>query len=241
MRELTRYLTGWFPRNLCGGRQQAFVARGELVVVEASLFMGKNQRANDIIDIVAQSEMFCPHFHIPLQSGDDDILKNMRRPYTAAFFAERVRRIHRRLPAASIGADILVGFPGESDAAFRHTLGLIESLPLTYLHVFPFSSRPGTPADKYPQKVPQNTIKERCEKMRRLGNEKKRIFYETFMGKTVEVLIESKRDKSTGLLKGITSNYIPVHVVGKDDLFNKMVQVNIEKIKKNNTVFGIQY
>ena len=198
-----------------------------------------HELTQDIIELVAETDIFCDHFHIPLQSGDDGILKKMHRPYTNASFRDLIVNIKDQVATAAIGVDILIGFPGETEKAFENTYSLIEKLPVTYLHVFPFSSRPGTPADRYPQKVPQKTIKARCEKMRRLGNEKKRIFFETFLGKTVEVLIESKRDKATGLLKGITSNYIPVHVVGEDDLFNTRVQVNIEKVEKNNTVFGV--
>ncbi|MBU0768685.1 MAG: tRNA (N(6)-L-threonylcarbamoyladenosine(37)-C(2))-methylthiotransferase MtaB [Proteobacteria bacterium] len=199
-----------------------------------------HELTQDIIKLVAETEIFCDHFHIPLQSGDDRILEKMHRPYTSSFFIDLIVKIKDQVPDAAIGVDILIGFPGETEKAFENTYSLIEKLPITYLHVFPFSPRPGTPAGKYPQKVPQKTIKARCEKMRRLGNEKKRIFYETFIGKIVQVLIESKRDKATGLLKGITSNYIPVHVVGEDDLFNTLPQVNIEKIKKNNTVFGVR-
>jgi threonylcarbamoyladenosine tRNA methylthiotransferase MtaB len=198
-----------------------------------------HELTQDIIELVAETDIFCDHFHIPLQSGDDQILKKMHRPYTNSSFRDLIVNIKDQVSTAAIGVDILIGFPGETEKAFENTYSLIEKLPVTYLHVFPFSSRPGTPADRYPQKVPQKTIKARCEKMRRLGNEKKRIFYETFLEKTVEVLIESKRDKATGLLKGITSNYIPVHVVGEDDLFNTPVQVNIEKVEKNNTVLGV--
>ena len=194
---------------------------------------------DEMIKMVSESDIFCHHFHIPLQSGDDGILKKMHRDYKRSFFKNLVIKIKEHIPDAAIGVDTLIGFPGETEKAFENTYSLIEKLPVTYLHVFPFSSRPGTPADKYAQKVPQKTIKARCEKMRRLGNEKKRIFYESFMGKPVEVLIEGKRDKATGFLKGLTSNYIPVHVVGKDDLLNTLVQVNIEKIKKNTTVFGV--
>jgi threonylcarbamoyladenosine tRNA methylthiotransferase MtaB len=199
-----------------------------------------HELTQDIIKLVNKTNIFCPHFHIPLQSGDDGILERMHRPYTSSLFRNLIVKIKDQAPDAAIGADILIGFPGETEKAFENTYSLIETLPVTYLHVFPFSSRPGTPASKYPQKVPQKTIKARCEKVRLLGNEKKRIFYETFVGKTVEILIEGKRDNTTGLLKGITSNYIPVHVAGKDDLFNTLVQVNIEKIEKNNTVFGVQ-
>jgi threonylcarbamoyladenosine tRNA methylthiotransferase MtaB len=199
-----------------------------------------HELTQNIIELVAKTEIFCDHFHIPLQSGDDRILERMHRPYTSSFFIDLIVKIKDRVPDAAIGVDILIGFPDETEKAFENTYSLIEKLPVTYLHVFPFSPRPGTPANKYPQKVSQKIIKARCEQMRRLGDEKKRIFYETFMGKTVEVLIESKRDKATGLLKGITPNYISVNVVGKEDLFNTLVQVKIEKIKKNNTVFGVR-
>jgi threonylcarbamoyladenosine tRNA methylthiotransferase MtaB len=193
-----------------------------------------------LIKIVAKSDMFCPHFHIPLQSGDDRILERMHRPYTGSFFKDLIIRIKNQVPDAAIGVDILIGFPGETEKAFENTYSLIEKLPITYLHVFPFSSRPGTPAARYPQKVQQKTIKARCEKMRRLGHIKKQVFYKKFLGKTVEILIEGKKDKATGLLKGTTSNYIPVHVVGNDELFNTMVQVNIDKIEKDNMVFAIR-
>jgi len=199
-----------------------------------------HELSHDIIKIVAKSDMFCPHFHIPLQSGDDRILERMHRPYTGSFFEDLIIRIKNQVPDAAIGVDILIGFPGETEKAFENTYSLIEKLPVTYLHVFPFSSRPGTPAARYPQKVQQKLIKARCEKMRRLGHIKKQVFYKKFLGKTVEILIEGKKDKATSLLKGITSNYIPVHIVGNDELFNTMIQVNIDKIEKNNMVFGIR-
>jgi len=134
--------------------------------------------------------------------------------------------------------DALIGFPGETEKAFENTYSLIKELPVTYLHVFPFSVRKGTPASKYPQQADSRTIKARCEKMRTLGNQKKQAFYKKFIGKTVKILIESKRDESTGFLKGITSNYIPVHIPGSDDLINSTVQVRIEQIEDNNKVIG---
>jgi threonylcarbamoyladenosine tRNA methylthiotransferase MtaB len=199
-----------------------------------------HELTQNIIKYVKDTDMFCPHFHIPMQSGDDRILERMHRPYTGSIFENLIIRINNQVPDAAIGVDILIGFPGETEKAFENTYSLIEKLPVTYLHVFPFSSRPGTPAARYPQKVPQKTIKARCEKMRRLGHIKKQVFYKKFLGKTVEILIEGKKDKATGLLKGITSNYIPIHVVGNDELFNTMIQVNIDKIEKNNMVFGVQ-
>jgi threonylcarbamoyladenosine tRNA methylthiotransferase MtaB len=142
------------------------------------------------------------------------------------------------IPDAAIGVDALIGFPGETEKAFENTYSLIKELPVTYLHVFPFSVRKGTPAGKYPQQVDSRTIKARCEKMRTLGNQKKEAFYKKFIGKTVKILIESKRDESTGLLKGITSNYIPVRVNGGDNWVNTIVPVRIDRVDKNQTVFG---
>ena len=193
----------------------------------------------DIVELVATSDIFCNHFHIPLQSGDDRILKKMHRDYSRSFFEELIFRIKMQIPDAAIGVDLLMGFPGETEKAFENTYSLIEKLPVTYLHVFPFSPRPGTPAEKYPKIVPAKIIKTRCETMRRLGNEKKKAFYGEFIGKSVQVLIEGKREIATGSLKGITSNYIPVRVAGEDSLVNSLIQVTIEKIKKNNTVTGI--
>jgi threonylcarbamoyladenosine tRNA methylthiotransferase MtaB len=185
---------------------------------------------DDIIKIVADSDIFCNHFHIPLQSGDDLILKRMHRHYSRSFFRDMVIKIHEMIPDAAIGVDILIGFPGETNQAFENTYSLIEELPVTYLHVFPFSGRKGTPANTYPDKVPAQVIKNRCLKMRELGNNKKIEFYKKLIGKKVELLIEGTRSKSTGRLKGTTSNYVPVLVSGKDDLKNCIVQARIDEL-----------
>jgi threonylcarbamoyladenosine tRNA methylthiotransferase MtaB len=197
-----------------------------------------HELTDDIIELVAKADIFCHHFHIPLQSGDDLILKKMHRPYTRSLFRNQIRKINELLPDAAIGVDTLIGFPGETQKAFENTYSLIDELPVTYLHVFPFSARKGTPASSYQQPVDSKTIKVRCKIMRDLGHIKKRDFYKKFTGKTVEILIEDKRDKSTGLLKGITSNYIPVHVNGDDNLKNTLVPVKIDSVKIDNTVFG---
>ena len=196
----------------------------------------------DIIKFVAQSgsgpAKICHHFHIPLQSGDDFILKKMHRPYSRSFFIDLVEKIHKLLPDCAIGVDTLIGFPGESDRAFENTYSLIEQLPVSYLHVFPFSPRKGTPAYSYPDKVNSNVIRERCQKMRTLGKLKRNVFYNKFKGKTLEILIEGKQKKSTNLLKGITSNYIPVLVKGEDKLKNTMANVTIDEVNDNSQVFG---
>jgi threonylcarbamoyladenosine tRNA methylthiotransferase MtaB len=200
-----------------------------------------HELTDDLIQIVAKADIFCHHFHLPLQSGDDLILKKMHRPYTRSLFRNQIIKINELLPDAAIGVDTLIGFPGETEKAFENTYTLIHELPVTYLHVFPFSARKGTPASSYPQQVNSKTIKARCEKMRSLGYEKKKEFYKKFTGKPLEILIEDKRDRSMGLLKGITSNYIPVHVAGGDNLKNTRAQVRIDKIKSDNNVFGALY
>ena len=185
----------------------------------------------EVVQQVADSDIFCPHFHIPLQSGDDEILKKMGRPYSSQEFNDLIHSIYHLIPDAAIGVDTLIGFPGESPAAFDNTYRIIKDLPVSYLHVFPFSSRPGTPAAKMPNKMDPPTLRARSQKMRELGRQKRLQFYSRFTGKSAAVLIETKRDSSTGLLKGISSNYLPVLIDGPDDLRNKIVEVKIEKLE----------
>ena len=192
-----------------------------------------HELSREIIDLAAGSDRFCRHFHIPLQSGDDKILERMGRPYTRAEFGDLVRRIRTRIPDAAAGADVLVGFPGESDAAFSNTYDLVQELPITYLHVFPFSPRKGTPAATFSDPVPVDTVKQRCKQLRELGTAKKRAFLERFPGKTMTVLVETRRDRKTGLLKGITSNYLAVLLNGGDKLQNRLIEVKIESVKRD--------
>jgi threonylcarbamoyladenosine tRNA methylthiotransferase MtaB len=186
---------------------------------------------------VADSDIFCKHFHIPLQSGDDGILKKMGRPYSRQDFYDLISSINRKIPDAAIGVDTLIGFPGETEAAFENTYELIADLPVSYLHVFPFSSRPGTAAAKLPNKLHPPSIKSRCERIGKLGHQKRLNFYRRYTGTTLPVLIETKRVGSTGLLKGISSNYLPVLIEGGDNLKNKIVDVNIQKLE-GDKLFG---
>ncbi len=189
-----------------------------------------NELSDELIDLVAASDLFCPHFHLPLQSGDDTILKRMHRPYTRELFRQRVMHIKRRLPWAAVGADVLLGFPGEDEAAFEQTCRLIERLPLTYLHVFPFSARPGTPAAGYGDQVPSDIIKRRAARVRALGAEKKQAFLQSALGRETDVLLETRRDPATGHLKGLTPNYLTVLLEGPDHCMNTIVPVVIERI-----------
>ena len=182
-----------------------------------------------IIDQMIESDIFCRHFHIPLQSGDPGILKSMGRPYSPQYFGDLINKIHEFMPDAAIGADVLIGFPGESESAFEETYNLIEKLPISYLHVFPFSERPGTKAANLPDKVDVRIVKDRCERMRILGNAKRKHFYQKFIGQVLPILVETNRVPSTNFLKGVSSNYLPVLMDGGDILKNKIVEVKIEK------------
>jgi threonylcarbamoyladenosine tRNA methylthiotransferase MtaB len=201
--------------------------------------------SGEIIATVAASQhrtrgRICPHFHIPLQSGDDEILARMHRPYTGALFDDLVDTIRKRLPEAAIGADTLIGFPGESEAAFENTYRRIEALPVTYLHVFPFSPRRGTPAFHLEGRVPDGVVKERCRRMRALGERKKRAFYERLIGKAYAVLVEGRSDGPAGTVKGLTGNYVPVAVAGAPPgpAPNRFVKVVIEEVTPDLRVRG---
>ena len=197
-----------------------------------------NELSDPMIDLVAESDLFCPHFHLPLQSGDDRILQKMHRPYGRDLFRRQVEHIKRRLPQAGIGSDVLVGFPGEDEQAFASTLELLEALPLTYLHVFPFSARPGTPAAAFPGQLPNEVIKRRTAQVRKIGSAKKQAFQRRAVGRQTEVLVETRRDASTGLLKGVTPNYLAVLLDGGDHHMNKIVTVLVQDLHHDNRLEG---
>ena len=194
--------------------------------------------SEELIDHMAASEQICPHLHIPLQSGDDDVLKRMNRPYRSRFYSDLIHYIVKALPEVAIGADVLVGFPGETETAFENTCRLIEQLPVAYLHVFPFSVQKGTRAEGLKDRVPPETMKKRCKYLREIGQTKRKRFNERFISANLEVLIEGKRDPGTGYLKGFTRNYIPVLVKGTNELFHQVVQVKLDRIE-DGRVFGL--
>jgi threonylcarbamoyladenosine tRNA methylthiotransferase MtaB len=171
--------------------------------------------SDNLIDLAASGHILCDHFHIPLQSGDDEILKKMKRPYSSQFFEEMVLKIHEKLPLAGIGVDTLIGFPGETDKQFENTFNLIKKLPISYLHVFPFSARKGTPAYHFDQKVPSPVIKERCAKIRELDKEKRSAFILANRGKKLQGLVQKTPDKKSGFLKAVTANYLTILIENK--------------------------
>lgn len=189
-----------------------------------------------LLHVMKQQKNLMPHFHIPLQSGDDEILERMNRRYRSRDFAETIALCRNVLPDAAIGIDVLVGFPGETDRHFAASRQLLEDIDCTYLHVFPYSKRPGTLASTFRNQVPQSVKNERVAQIRELGDRKKAGFYTRFLGGTREVLVEGKRN-TRGLLKGFTDNYIPVSFPGEDRLMNTIVTVSLVEIN-GTTILG---
>ncbi len=194
----------------------------------------------DIIKLAADSDILCRHFHMPLQSGDNKILSKMKRNYKAENFENIVKKIAKLMPNAAIGADIIAGFPGETEEAFNNTYQLIKKLPISYLHVFPFSARKGTPAANFSEQIPSNIIKKRASKLRKLGKIKKTIFYNRMEDLIFETVIEKKDKQNPDLLKGVTSNYIPIFFPchKKNIKPGSMTKVKIIKATEDNKVFG---
>jgi len=192
--------------------------------------------SSELIFALLQSGKICPHIHISIQSGDDEILKKMNRDYGHAFLFELIRELHLRIPKLSIGADVIVGFPGETEENFKHTYGLVEFLPFSYLHVFPFSRRRGTPAFQIPDRVDEREIKKRAEAMRELGRQKRQAFYRQFVNQELSVLVEDRREKETGRWKGLSRNYIPVllthqnRIEGHRDWVNQECTVRVTEL-----------
>ena len=184
---------------------------------------------NDLIQLMADHENLCPHFHIPLQSGDDAVLARMRRNYNSAQYLDVVHRALDKIPDLGLGADVIVGFPGETDAGFENTRKLIASLPFSYLHAFTYSPRRGTEAHGFKDNLRNTVKKERNRILTELAKEKALAFRQRFLGRTATVLLENQND-ADGRLKGHTEHYIPVAVSGGDHLKNRLVPVRIESV-----------
>jgi threonylcarbamoyladenosine tRNA methylthiotransferase MtaB len=183
--------------------------------------------SDELLDFIAASPKLCKHLHICLQSGDDEVLRRMRRHYDVASYEQLIANVIRRMPECGLGSDMLVGFPGETEAQFQRTLQVVERLPFSYLHVFSYSARPGTPAAKYPDQVHPAAKKERSQRLRALGQAKKEAFARRFIGRRLAVLLEGKRAKTTQLLSGLTENYMRVHVDAPEAFVNQLVPVRL--------------
>lgn len=185
---------------------------------------------------MAEAPQLMPHLHVPLQSGDDRILKRMNRRYTRQQFAEIIDQCAAALPGLAIGVDVLVGFPGEDDTAFRNTCELLAGLPVSYLHVFPYSRRPGTAAAGFSGQVPRQLKEERVALLRQLDHNKRSAFYRRHVGEVHQVLAETSRNAER-LLRGFTENYIPVFFAAPETLANTLVAVRLTEVR-GGKVFG---
>ncbi len=175
----------------------------------------------------------CRHLHIPLQSGDDAILESMKRNYTSRFYEDLLEHIVKQVPGIALGADIIVGYPGEGEKEFQNTMRLVERSPLSHLHVFSYSPRFGTPAAEMKDQVPEILKKDRSAALRNLGMKKNLLFRKAHQGSELDVIVEDKVDRDTGLLTGLTDNYIRVMIYGakKGDI-GKKIKVTINEVKE---------
>jgi threonylcarbamoyladenosine tRNA methylthiotransferase MtaB len=185
----------------------------------------------DVLEIVAASPVIAPHVHVPLQSGSDRVLRAMRRPYTTATYRRLVERLAAAIPRLGLGADVIVGFPGETDADFGETVALVESLPFSYLHVFPYSARRGTEAARRPGRIPPAVAAERGRRLRELAASKNRRFREGMLGRVEDVLVLEARDRATGDLVGLTGNYMEVTFSGPDRLRRRLARVCVTAVE----------
>ncbi|HYA13356.1 MAG TPA: radical SAM protein, partial [Syntrophales bacterium] len=181
---------------------------------------------DQLIELIQEARV-CKHLHIPLQSGDDRILMKMRRTYNSREFIDRINYLLSRVSGIAIGTDIIVGFPGESNEEFENTRAIVESIPFSYLHVFPFSARKGTEASKMPSGLDPETKRRRCLELRGLGSKKKMTYMKNQIGKTLDMLVE-ERD-SSGACLGTTGNYLKVRAFVESACVKDIVPVRIAR------------
>ena len=193
-----------------------------------------NLLKNETIEFVSQSRTFVPHFHIPLQSGSNDILKKMKRRYMRELYTERVAKIREVMPHACIGVDVIVGFPGETDEHFLETYHFLNDLDISYLHVFTYSERDNTEAVDMDGVVPANVRSKRSKMLRGLSVKKRRAFYESQIGTNRTVLFESENKE--GYIHGFTENYVKVKTPWNPELVNTLHEINLTKIDEDGSV-----
>ena len=187
-----------------------------------------NLLSNEVIDFVAQSKRFVPHFHMPLQSGNDEMLTSMRRRYNRDLYTERINHIKKIMPDCCIGVDVIVGYPGETEKHFLDTYNYLNEAPVSYLHVFTYSERDNTHAISLDGVVPTKERADRSKMLRSLSEKKKRQFYNENIGRTDVVLFENNKEQNT--IEGFTRNYVKVHTTYDQTLVNKEIKVTIEDI-----------
>ena len=193
-----------------------------------------NLLSMEMISFVAQSKRFVPHFHLPLQSGSDQILKSMKRRYLSKLYRERIELIKNKMPDACIGVDVIVGYPGETEEDFLETYHFLNDLPVSYLHVFTYSERPNTVAINLKGEVSHEVRSKRSKMLRTLSVKKRRVFYESQLGRTVHVLFEGENKK--GYITGFSENYVKARAPWNPDWVNTVKKVKLDKIDEEGIV-----
>lgn len=183
--------------------------------------------SDELIEIMKEDQRLCPHLHLPLQAGDDRVLRMMNRHYTLAEYRELVHTIQARIKDIGISTDIIVGFPGETLEMFENALSFVESMDFSRMHIFPYSRRSGTPAAEYEDQVSEDEKKRRVQVMQELAERKAAEFQKRFINRQLTVLFEPEHD---GKMEGLTGNYIRVHTNGNDTLHGKLCKVHMEKL-----------
>lgn len=191
---------------------------------------------DELVELVAGCPRICPHLHVPLQSGSDRVLRLMRRPYTTRLYRALVERLAARIPRLGLGTDLIAGFPGEAEADFEATRALAGALPFSYLHVFSYSDRAGTEAVRLPGRLAARVITERSRALRELGRAKSLAFRRGLLGRREEVLVLDTRDRTTGLLAGLTGNYVEVLFEGPDDWMGGFRAVTVTGVTGDRTL-----
>ncbi|MCM8790493.1 MAG: tRNA (N(6)-L-threonylcarbamoyladenosine(37)-C(2))-methylthiotransferase MtaB [Candidatus Omnitrophica bacterium] len=190
---------------------------------------------DELIDFIAQNRRICRHLHVPLQSGDDDILRKMNRPYSSSEYMEIINKIKGVIKDIAITTDVIVGFPQETDAMFRNTLEFVRALQPSRTHIFTFSPRDGTAAFKMAGHVSESVMKKRYDELSVIATESAKAYRKKFIGRELEILVETKRDALTGLLNGYSDNYIKVFFEGPNDIMKKIVSVKITAVNEIRT------
>ena len=191
---------------------------------------------DELIDYIAQNRKICRHLHIPIQSGDDEVLRKMNRPYTAAGMRDLIIKAKKKIKDVGISTDVLIGFPGETDASFRNTVNLIKDILPVKTHIFSFSKRDGTAACVMAGEVPESEIKKRFQIINIAAIMASYLYKETFLKKLLDVLVESKKEKYSGRLMGYSDNYIKVIFDGPDRLMKKIAPIRIEALSLSCTI-----
>jgi threonylcarbamoyladenosine tRNA methylthiotransferase MtaB len=222
------------PRTTLAALLRAVVAVGGLRWVRLSSVLPA-YFTPELIEVITGSKVIAPHLHLPLQSGSPRILRRMRRPYTVAMYRTLVERLAEAVPGLGLGTDVIVGFPGEGEPEFGETLALVRALPFSYLHVFPYSDRPGTEAIDLDGRVDARTIADRGRRLRALGGVRSVAFRRGLVGTTQEALVLETRDRRTGRLVGLTGNYVEVAFEGADDLMRSVVRLRIRGVDEDTT------